>query len=357
MKVKVNTSGLHFRQIKTGVSIPPLLRFGDVVDVLTIPEVAKQRISRANTTNNDNVWLEVRRADGQEGICSARYVVEEIPQVDKVLVGLHGPSDPDYWPWPAAYGAIMTGKIEAVKLLTPGHSSQVVNQLKAIPSVKFIMARLFSKFEYPKSPKDFTREILPGMTDLVNAGVTYFEIHNEPNLHLPGTNPEGMWINWKDGREFADWFRVVYYELKSKFGDSVKLGFPGLSPGAYYIHNGRPARADSNQFLEEASSAVSLADWLGMHIYWNNQLQPQYAVSEINKFCSKYPHKDIYITEISNSDVGVSPETKGSEYKWVVRQRFPANLKAMFFYTASASSDPRRESWVGTKIPEIIGGR
>jgi len=354
MRVK-STTTLRLREIKTGNIIGYIFK-DETVEVITRDVAAKARIAFAKAHNNENVWIEVRKDDGQEGICSAYYVEEPVLH-SKFLVGLHGPSDPDYWPWPAAYGAIMTGKIEAVKLLTPGHSSQVVNQLKAIPNVEFIMARMFAKFEHPKSAEQFANEVSSGVDDLYKAGVRYFEIHNEPNLHIPNSNPEGMWINWNNGADFARWFIKVYRIFKDRYGNDIKLGFPGLSPGAYYVHNGMPARANSEEFITQAKEAVNLSDWLGMHIYWGNGLPTQYAINEIAKFCAQYPDKEILITEISNSDSSIPPTLKGEEYKWLVKQQMPPNLKALFFYTASASSDPRREKWVGTQIPEIIGNR
>ena len=92
----------------------------------------------------------------------------------------------------------------------------------------FIVTRLFfsvdagSKTRF--SPQNFVDFVMNGLTGCYQAGVRYFEVHNEPNLDI-----EGMSWNWANGAEFGSWLTQVINLLKPRFPEA-RWGYPGLSP-------------------------------------------------------------------------------------------------------------------------------
>ncbi|MFN8417669.1 MAG: SH3 domain-containing protein [Anaerolineae bacterium] len=83
-------------------------------------------------------------------------------------------------------------------------------------------------------------------------------VHNEPNLIA-----EGYASAWRNGAEFAAWFKAVAAAYRTLF-PGAKIGFPALSPGIAIPG----IRADELTFQRESISAVADADWVGVHYYW-----------------------------------------------------------------------------------------
>lgn len=315
-------------------------------------------------------WTKVRTVSGIIGWAFSSYLVSfSVPvpppaptslpgsnfPYGHALVGLHGPADPGHWPWDEeAYRILHTAKIEAVKLLTGGDiDGRVVSVLNGM-GTKFILARLFAKFSEKKTAVQFVSEVIPSALALYNAGVRWFEVHNEPNLHIASSNPEGMWINWQNGKEFATFFQESVSLLRQAM-PNANFGFPGLSPG----HDVANIRYASDRFLTEADTAIRQADFVCVHAYWNTAVGLPYsaAISQVDAFCRKYPTKIVLLTEFSNS--GSTPVAqKGQEYVqfYASMQSLPANLGASFCYLLS-SSGGGTEVWRGTSIPEIVGSR
>lgn len=272
------------------------------------------------------------------------------------LKGLHGPADPGLWPWDGQlYNDIRTAKIKAVKLLAAGDmDGSVVNALRS-SGVEFIMARLFAKFHTNRTPVEFVSEVYPATKRLYDAGVRYFEVHNEPNLHTQDS-PEGMWIAWQNGKEFGAFFWQVTQLLKSVFPE-IKLGFPGVSPG-WDIPG---IRYDSSRFLTEADNYLKTADFICMHTYWNEVIGLSHANSwqDINAFARKYPTKLIFVSEFSNSNTNntITKEIKGKQYAEFYQslKTLPSNVGAAFCYVYSSSGGYQSETWRNSAIPSIVG--
>lgn len=276
------------------------------------------------------------------------------------LAGLHGPADPGKWAWDSeAYRIVQAAGMEAVKVLTGDVDAPVIAALKE-RGVRLIVARLFAKIEQPKTPAQFVDEVLPGATLLYNAGVRWFEVHNEPNLHIPDSNPEGMWINWQNGGEFAVWFLEVVSRLRRSLPEG-KFGWPGLSPGGDLVHNGMMLRYDSDRFTSEAAATMRNADWLAVHTYWGDHAGRTWknSLADIRQFCTRWPSRLVMVTEFSNSDPNPDiADRKGKEYGqfFSLVNSIAPNLLAVFCYMLSSSSGGA-EQWRGTNIPAIVGGR
>lgn len=313
-------------------------------------------------------WIQVRSPKGITGWGGAAYLEIMPPYfvwpMGFAMVGLHGPADPGAWPWDEdAYNIVRTGRVEAVKLLAAADiGGNVVNRLRQ-EGVKFIMARLFAKFAQVRTPESFVQEVGDAARRLYDSGVRHFEVHNEPNLHQ-AADPEGMWINWKNGAEFGQYFAASVALLKQRMPDA-QFGFPGVSPGPDAAANGVTVRYDSSRFLAEADSAIRKADFVCMHTYWTDEgLTYQDSIREVRAFCDKYPKQLIICSEFANVNEHVARDVKGREYAqfYAEAKKLPSNIGALFSYTLSSSGGSdnaliRSQLWKGSPIAETVGKR
>lgn len=304
-------------------------------------------------------WIHVRTPQGVTGWAAA-WFLEEVPPVFEwavghALVGLHGPTDVGEWAWTnEAFNVVGTGKIEAVKLVSAGDiGGNVVNRLRQ-EGVRFIMGRLFGRFSERISAPRFVRENADAALRLYDNGVRYFEVHNEPNINVP-ESPEGMWINWNNGREFGDWYLEAVDLLKDLM-PGAQFGFPGLSPGASVPN----IRADSDVFLTQAERATKQADFICMHTYWGKDGSTfMDAINQVKTFCDRYPDKLVLVTEFSNNAENVGKDVKGREYVQFYSEaaKLPRNLGGLFAFVLSASAGFEHETWIGSPIAGRVGSR
>jgi len=304
-------------------------------------------------------WIQVRTPQGIVGWAGAFYLEIMPPYyawpAGHALVGIHGPTDPGEWPWDeGAYQLIQQARIQAVKLLAAGDiTGNIVNRLRQV-GVKFIMARLFAKFEQPRTPQDFVNEIIDATMRLYDNGIRYFEVHNEPNLHTKDS-PEGMWVVWQNGREFGQFFIEAVALLRNLL-PGAQFGFPGVSPGPDVAG----VRMSSDTFLAQAEAAIRRADFLCMHTYWGADGTTYLdSVRKIRNFCDTYPSQLVMVSEFSNSSKSIGKDIKGREYAqfYVETQKAPPNLGATYSYVLSASSGYQGEVWKGSPIAGAVGGR
>ncbi len=249
---------------------------------------------------------------------------------------------------------VAQSKVEAFKILTlphPGDNTRLIQSLQGIPSLRFIMARLFfavdaeNKFRF--SPQVFVDTVFDGAHAAYQAGVRYFEIHNEPNLES-----EGMGWNWTSGAEFAVWLAQVIAILHQRLPGSL-LGFPGLSP-----------QANVPAFLDGAALAVNRCDWVGVHCYWQSSDGGPFPMTGVNAgmywriFRDRFPDKLLLITEFSNNSANVDPAEKGRQYaRYYQLLRHQPNLGAAFAFALSwPGQDVNREGWeIDGKVTAIPG--
>jgi hypothetical protein len=311
-------------------------------------------------------WLPIVAEDGLTGWVNARHL-EELPfyvesPVGHALVGLHGPADPGSWAWDnEAYAIVDQARLEAVKLLAAGDvGAEIVNKLKQ-RGVRFIMARLLANFTVPRTPEEFVGEVKDGAKRLYDAGIRYFEVHNEPNVHSQAS-PEGQGIAWENGEEFGEFFLEAVDILKRSFPEAL-FGWPGLSPGPQHVPTpSQPyLRYDSAAFEEEAALAIKEADFLCMHTYWGADGSSVLdSVAKVKAFCEKYPRQVIFVSEFSNTHPNIGKDVKGREYVQFYREtaRLHPNLGGLFSYVLSSLNESyASETWRGSQIATLVGNR
>lgn len=284
---------------------------------------------------------------------------------------LHGPADPGGGWVPEAYDVVRSSRVRGVKMLVPDLQPQEVAELRAIRPDMFILARLFSgQLGQPRgsgTPEGtahwFANEVADAgdpnnpMTRAYNAGVRYFEVHNEPNLV-----PEGLGVNWLDGEGFARFFNTVVDLLRPRFPEA-RFGFPGLSPGFTFAD--RPIEYWT--FLGRAQPAIDRADFVCAHTYWGGDgSDVQTAVGLLRTFCQRYAHRVVFCTEFSNNSPAAARETKMDEYATFYQacRSLPPNLGGVFAYALSWRDDHNREGfldlapdgrWQATGLAQRLG--
>jgi hypothetical protein len=238
------------------------------------------------------------------------------------------------------------GRIEAYKALS-NESAQSVGILKRINPDMFFCVRLMGKvtMDHPTA-SEFVDQCGQDVRRWYREGVRYFEIHNEPNLQA-----EGMWSAWQDGAEFSRWWLSVRDALRGDCPDAL-WGYPGLSPGVS-IDN---TRAPAKRFMSESHEAMSAADWIGCHCYW--QTEAAMWTEDGGQYYKQVPHAGVplLITEFSNPSPisAVSKNEKAAQYVKYVQAL--EGVRAAFSFIASASSGFDSETWT-QDMARIVGAR
>ena len=246
---------------------------------------------------------------------------------------------------PTELAAIRKSNVESFKILTlpdRGENKTLINQLRQIRSDMFIVARLFFSVDFNSRARfnasDFVNFVNNGFEACYEAGVRYFELHNEPNLDIEGNS----W-NWANGAQFGDWLSQVIALLRQRHGD-LQLGYPGLSP--------QPNVPD---FLTGSATAIAQCDWIGVHSYWQQPAnQPPWPIDGLNAgafwrtYRDRFPDKLLMITEFSNNSKDVSDSDKGNQYVQYYRMlRAEPNVGAAFAFALNwPGQDKNREGWV-----------
>ena len=258
---------------------------------------------------------------------------------------------------PAQLAIVAKSKVEAFKMLTlpnPDDNLSLIQSLKNISTIKFIIARLFFSVDVASksrfSPEVFVGTVFDGAHAAYQAGVRFFEVHNEPNLES-----EGMGWNWSNGAEFSSWLTQVMTLMRQRLPE-IRLGFPGLSP-----------QPNVSAFLDGASPAIAYCDWVGAHCYWQSASQGPFPMTSTEagmywrRFRQRFPGKLLMLTEFSNNQAGVDPVEKGRQYaRYYQLLRSEVNLGAAFSFALSwPGRDVNRESWEAdnreTAIPGVVG--
>lgn len=231
----------------------------------------------------------------------------------RMLIGVHDRANrhPLQADWDIA-----RGKFETVKVMS-GVSVEEMHNYQA----KFYMCRLFESWNGRHVPvQDFVNTVSNDIERLVNAGVTYFEFHNEPNLTHEGLRYKGVQGSWSNGAEFGQYFMEGRKLLRQRF-PGIKVGFPGLSPGAdaeYRFAHDHGFRANDTDFLQQAQAAVNAADFLCVHAYYISMAEVETeAIALVKKYRNMFPNKLIFVTEYSNPDPAknVAAADKGKQAK------------------------------------------
>lgn len=257
----------------------------------------------------------------------------------RMLIGVHDRANrhPLQADWDMA-----RGKFETVKVMS-GVSVEEMNNYGA----KFYMCRLFESWNGRHVPvPDFVNTVANDIERLVNAGVTYFEFHNEPNLTHEGLRYKGVQGSWSNGAEFGQYFMEGRKLLRQRF-PGIKVGFPGLSPGAdaeYQFGHDRGFRMNDTDFIRQAQAAVNAADFLCVHAYYINMEEVESeAMALVKKYRRLFPDKLIFVTEFSNPDPGhnVAAADKGKQAKrfYELCRQVPGIGAAYYFIISGSGWD------------------
>ena len=347
------TDGLNLRKDQNSTSqVIVIVPYGTKLTTIgpTVgPDAKGITWQQVQTDQNQLGWVAVQIGTDSMVSTSAPAPAQAASAVPwgKCLAGL-GMGNPQ----PLTAGQLMligSAKLEAFKVLTlgdPSQNQQLIAQLKQIRSDMFIVARLFfsvnvgSKF----TAQNFVDFCMNGLTAYYQAGVRYFEIHNEPNL-----DTEGMNWNWASGADFGSWLQQVLNIVKPQFPDA-KWGYPGLSP-----------QPNVDAFLDGSAAAANACDWIGVHCYWQQPPhQPPFPMDGDNagyywraKFKPRFPNQLLLITEFSNNSASVSPNDKGTQYAdYIKLLRNEPNVGAAFGFALNwPGQDSNHEGWDGTGIP------
>lgn len=260
-------------------------------------------------------------------------------QFQRLLKGVHDRANRH--PMPADW-AIARGKFETVKVMS-GVTVQEMNSYEA----DFYLCRLFESWNGRHVPvQDFVNTVSTDIAPLVNAGVTHFEFHNEPNLTHEGLRYRGVAGSWSNGAEFAQYFLEGRKLLRQRF-PGIKIGFPGLSPGAdaaYRFGHDAGFRLNDTSFVQQAEAAIREADFLCVHAYYLTMEEVETeAIGLVKRFRRLFPNKLIFVSEFSNPDPqhNIPASEKGKQAKrfYELCSQIPGVAAAYYFIVSGSGWD------------------
>ncbi|MCD6287111.1 MAG: M23 family metallopeptidase [Anaerolineae bacterium] len=163
----------------------------------------------------------------------------------------------------------------------------------------------------PLSPEAFVEYFSSDLEAFLATGVRDIEIHDEPN------RPDrGAGVSWRDGAAFGIWFEEVLRRLRARFGDDLRLGFPGLAPTG--VPRPTPsALIDAPTFLSQCRPAVELADWVALHVYWRTLEEMRAldgAMGCLRDYLEAFETQNFIITEFANVNPELAADVRGRQY-------------------------------------------
>ncbi len=246
-------------------------------------------------------------------------------------------------------------RLEAL-MLTLTETKESIDRLRALRPGIFLVGRLSAELGGELVTVDrFLERVQPDLDRLYHLGIRSFEVLSAPNLQT-----EGWRRSWSDGASFAHWYLDLIARLREHYPEA-QLGFPGLSPGESLSG----WREDTLRFLEAADDAVEASDWVGVHCYWTSEVQFRSALHGrlYETYRTRYPSKELVITEFGNPSVGLRSVGRARQYLEFYRQiRTSAQIKAAFCVALSAQSGFESLVWdqdldSSDNIARILGRR
>lgn len=281
---------------------------------------------------------------------------------------------PEWWPWQHSlvglhgrgdglnrerdFEQFRVGRIESVKYMSRAGEQadqhvQVARDLAAGGPVAIVLRPMYNfPTNFAISPDQFANDIMDHMrafgrhTDIL----WLVEIHNEPNVFI-----EGFGGTWKNGKQFAEWWRRVRDKLLPTMPATAKWGYPGLSPGGRSTFRGMGER----EFFLESEAAWREADWVACHCYWQTEAQMTHPDAGYSwQWIKDTSGKPVAITEFSNTHPGVDKKDKAQQYVNYYRKlRNVPGMLGMYSFLVSTSGDHfEHEKW-GNEIAPIVGAR
>lgn len=337
--VTTATSGLNVRgYLLNSGSIVDVLRPGEVCDVLTRDDAARPRLGVYGEA------LDIRTPRGRRGQAAAWWLKEAgatipIPGSPGVRFGAHGSVHPGLWPYRDGQLAarFKAGRLESATLLVSDDMDGSAVTRLAQEGVAPVnqMGRLFRKFDFYTTPRQFVDAVLPAAMRVYAAGVRVFAAGNEQNLHTKDA-PEGFGVVWADGVGAGQWTEEANALLQAHLPQAI-LCCPPVSPGADFWLGGKLVRADSTRFLQQAAPYITRMRGMWHHFYWQGA-SVEAGVESLRRECAMFPHLTHYVTEFSNtSSIGlVGWDTKVAQLLHVLTliRGLQYDIRVATFFTA-----------------------
>ena len=166
-----------------------------------------------------------------------------------------------------------------------------------------LVARLFADMNGGAwQAQTFVERFSPRIEEL-RPYVTWFEIHNEPNLDSTAAGySEGFGSSDADADRFAAWVETVLPALRQQF-PWARWVFPGQAPHRY------------TEFWNRLLPTILKFDAWGVHCYWegDNHLDPYFGTSYTYAHYLA-PQMPIIVTEFGDATVDRSPAEKTERY-------------------------------------------
>lgn len=249
-------------------------------------------------------------------------------------VGIHGRNNEEWHD--IDFQVLRDAGVEVIKPMShtrPHHFERMRRELPNAEIITRLYNGAFNKGGHP-SASEFAGEMIPVITNL-KPYCTKFHIHNEPNH---ASRDEGWSNSDEDARSFNAWFIEVFRRLKEAH-PWASIGFPGLALGEH-SHRERT-------WLRLCRPAVEMADWLGVHCYWQTppgqgpQLLDEALGMNFKHYHSQHPDKTLEILECGNSNIHsnfpISDEAIADEYvRWLQEVfNYPYVNSASFYILSS----------------------
>lgn len=222
-------------------------------------------------------------------------------------VGIHFSNR--YWQAPTEedFVRLRAARPETIKTLTfpsPRFDQVAIHRrLREEHRDAVIVSRLYADMNGgPWPEQDYINHFSPRIAEL-RPYVTWFEIHNEPNLDpaVAGYS-EGFGPSDDDADRFGAWVETVLHAFREKF-PWARWVFPGQSQHRY------------TEFWNRLLPTILKFDAWGIHCYWegDNHLNPYFGT------CYTYahylaPHMPLVVTEFGDATVDRKPEQKTARY-------------------------------------------
>ncbi len=218
-------------------------------------------------------------------------------------VGIHFSNS--YWQPPAEkdFARLKQARPETIKTLifpAPRFDQAAIHRrLRQEHPEALLVGRLYADMSAGAwSAADFISHFAPRIAELRDS-VTWFEIHNEPNLDAATAGySEGFGASDADADRFAAWLEEVLAGLRAQF-PWARWVFPGQASPRY------------TEFWNRLLPTIQKFDAWGVHCYWegDNHLHPYFGL------CYTYAHYlapalPIIITECGDATPGRAPAEK-----------------------------------------------
>jgi hypothetical protein len=229
-------------------------------------------------------------------------------------VGVHGRNNEEWHD--IDFQVLRDAGVEVIKPMSHTRPHHFERMRRDLPNAE-IITRLYDdrvRHGHP-TPAEFAAKMIPVVATL-QPYCTKFHIANEPNH---AERYEGWGPTDEDARSFNAWFIEVFRRLKEAHS-WASIGFPGLALGEH-SHRERT-------WLKLCRPAVEMADWLGVHCYWQTppgqgpQLLDEALGMNFKHYHSQHPDKTLEILECGNSNIHsnfpISDEAIADEYvQWL----------------------------------------